>query len=78
MFEIKPSGPIAARVSMTVVDSRVVLYSVVRCPDCNRKLIEVPGDPDIRTRVVSQHHASGEGRVLHCKRCCNWIEVIER
>lgn len=77
MFRTIASGPTVARVSMVVIGERAILYSVVRCPSCNRRMMDVPGDPDITTRIVDNSHASGRGRVLPCKRCGSWIEVIE-
>ena len=66
-----------ARVSMTVIGERAIVYSIVRCPNCDRRIMDVPGDPEIVTRIVDEMHASGLGRVVPCKRCSNQIEVIE-
>ena len=63
---------------MTQVGTRAVLYSIVRCPYCDRRIMDVPNDPEIVVRVVSENRASGLGRVVPCKRCGNWIEVIEQ
>ena len=62
---------------MTLVAVRAFLYSVVRCPECNWKVMDTPGDPIIHARIVGKDKASGRGRVVFCKRCRNWIEVIE-
>jgi len=79
MFEVKQaSGPIVARVSMTMIGERAIVYSIVRCPKCDRRIMDVPGEPEILTRIVDEDHASGLGRVVPCKRCTSWIEVIER
>ena len=71
------SGPAAARVTMTLMAARAFVYSVVRCPDCYRRLMDVPGDPLIQTRIVEADQASGRGRVVCCKRCSALVEVIE-
>jgi len=62
---------------MTLVAVRALLYSVVRCPECDRRIMDVPGDPHIETRTVDPDRASGRGRVVSCKRCSSLIEVIE-
>jgi hypothetical protein len=62
---------------MTVMAMRAVCYSVVRCPECDRRIMDVPGKPLILTRLVDANHASGRGRVVACKRCKNLVEVIE-
>ena len=71
------SGPTVAQVSMTVVETRAVVYSIVRCPDCDRRIMDVPGEPLIQTRTVTADSASGRGRVVNCKRCNAFVEVIE-
>jgi len=77
MFRAHTSGPIVARVSMTTVEGRAVLYSVVRCANCGRRIMDVPGDPEIRTRIVGENNASGIGRVVPCIKCRAYTEVIE-
>ena len=73
---------------MTLMAVRAFLYSVVRCPslvtdrhgrefECNRRLMDVPGDPMIETRTVEVDHASGTGRVIRCERCGKYVEVTE-
>lgn len=75
IFRTHASGPVAARVTMTVVAIRAAFYSVVRCPNCSRRIMDVPGKPLILARVVES--ASGRGRVVSCKRCKSLVEVIE-
>jgi len=70
-------GPIEALVTMTCMAARAFIYSVVRCPECNRRLMDVPGEPHIETRIVDGDHASGRGRVIRCEKCARDIEVIE-
>ena len=69
-----------ALVSMTIVAAREVIYSIVRCPVCDRRIMDVPGTPPIICRVVSGHKANGFGRVIKCQRknCKTFVEVIER
>ena len=62
---------------MTLMAARAFFYSVVRCPECYRRLMDVPGEPHIQTRTVEANRASGRGRVIRCGRCHSDIEVIE-
>ena len=39
--------------------------------------MDVPGDPEIRIRMVGENVASGAGRVVNCYRCKAHLEVIE-
>jgi hypothetical protein len=40
--------------------------------------MDVPGKPDILTRLVGADRASGQGRVVPCIKCRCYTEVIER
>jgi uncharacterized protein with PIN domain len=55
-----------------------VTFTDVRCPDCNRKLMAIPGSPRIERRTVKNDaERSGRGRVVSCRRCSSLVEVIE-
>lgn len=62
---------------MTVVGTLAVIYTYVRCPNCKRRVMDVPGKPTVHVRIVDEHRASGRGRVVTCQRCKNFLEVIE-
>jgi len=63
-------------VSLTVVAQ--VVYTIVRCPDCRRFLMSVPGEvPHEVRRLMSEAEGSGRGRILACQRCARLCEIIE-
>jgi len=78
IFRATTSGPIAARVTMTIMAIRALVFSVVRCPECGRRIMDVPGEPLVYVRTVAKDQASGMGRIVSCKRCSSLVEVIER
>lgn len=66
-----------ALVSITV-SARAIVFTDVRCPNCRRRIMSVPGTPVIDVRAVrTDADRSGRGRVLGCKRCSTLCEVIE-
>jgi len=76
MFRAMPRGPVEARVSVTVVAARVICYTEIRCPECNHRLLDVPGTPLLELQTIKEH-ATGTGPVIKCRHCTNMIEVIE-
>lgn len=62
---------------MTVMETRAVVYSEVRCPKCDRRVMDIPGKVLVQTRIVDKDRASGRGRVIVCNRCKAYVEVIE-
>lgn len=59
--------------------ARAVTYTVARCPDCDRKLMTIPGEVMVEVRKLrAAGRPTGMGRVLSCKRCAELCEVIER
>jgi len=75
-----PSAALVVAVTLTVAAARTVIYTIVRCPACGRRIMDVPGEPAVSTRLVDAEHASGRGRVICCpaRRCHELVEVIER
>jgi DNA-directed RNA polymerase subunit RPC12/RpoP len=72
------SCTLVASVTLTVT-AVVVVYTDVRCPACNRRVMAVPGRPTLEVRVRrSDAERSGRGVVTGCGRCKALIEVIER
>ena len=69
---------VSAIVTATVCAAASLLtwYTVVRCPWCERRVMEVPGEPMVQVRNVGPHRASGRGRVVAC-RCGRRLEVVE-
>jgi len=75
-FRATCSVALVARVTMTV--SRAVVFTDVRCPSCQRRVMAIPGKPTLDVRVVqSDADRSGRGRVISCKRCSALLDVIE-
>jgi ribosomal protein S27E len=66
----------AARVTLTVTGARAIVYSVIRCPNCGRRMVDVPGEPLVSLRTVLPGRASGRGCVIRCDECKNDVEVI--
>lgn len=65
-----------AFVTLTVTASAI--FTDARCPACNRIVMLVPGVIDIEVRSVQgPSGASGEHRVVPCKRCGSYCEVRE-
>ena len=54
-----------------------VLYKSAHCPKCSRRLMDIPGNPQLDIRIVGDRHPSGEGRTLRCQRCKTTLEIIE-
>ena len=72
------SATVMAAVTITVA-TVVVVYTDVRCPRCNRRVMAVPGRPLLEVRVrESDQDRSGRGVVTGCGRCKALVEVIER
>ena len=72
------AAPSAARVTLTVltVTTRAaVAYAEVRCPMCDRLILEVPTPHRVLARPVTRGQYSGRGVVLSCGRCRTLIEV---
>lgn len=64
-------------VTLTVA-ARMMAYTVVRCPGCSLKLVDVPGRVLIEARTIeSRNHACGRGFIVACKRCRDLCEVVE-
>ena len=81
ILEEKPAAALAAArisvtVSMTASVRAVFAYTAVRCPTCNRLLIEVPGRVVTYARSVNRGAYSGQGAVVSCARCRHLVEVI--
>lgn len=78
VFQVTASlvAPVAL-VSITVT-SRAVVYTDVRCPNCRRLVMAIPGTPLFEVRkVASNDERSGRGRVVSCHRCSTLCEVVE-
>jgi len=58
-----------------VTETRVISYTQVRCPCCDARLFDTPGEPTL-TLTILESGASGTGPVIRCKRCSNDIEVV--
>lgn len=66
-----------ALVSLTVMENDTV-YSDARCPQCNRKLMSMPGEPPLEVRAprLHGHRLTGRGPVTVCPRCSTLCEVV--
>lgn len=64
--------------SVYITARLAAVFTDAHCPDCNRRLMAIPGRPTIECRTVkSDADRSGRGRVVACKRCSSLVEVIE-
>lgn len=70
--------PFRLHVSVAVaVTCTVAAYTDVRCPQCNRTIMAIPGRVHVLPRIVeSAEHRSGRGPVCACKRCGALVEAI--
>lgn len=75
-------APFVARVSLSVTTTttttRAFVYSDVRCPNCTRVVMAVPGlGSNVEARTVRDSASrSGRGPVVSCKRCKSLVEVV--
>ncbi len=59
------------------VTCTVAAYTDVRCPQCNRLVMQVPGRVHVLPRVASDRQdQSGRGPVCACKRCGALVEAV--
>ncbi len=68
-----------ASVSHTVVATvrRFIRFQDVRCPDCNRLVMAVPGEGTIVASTVADNASrTGKGPVVSCPRCHSLVEVV--
>ena len=66
-----------ALVSLTVA-AAVIIYTDVRCPCCDRKLMEIPGVSALRVRgLLHAADRSGRGPVVSCGRCGTLCEITK-
>lgn len=68
-----------ALVSLSVT-ARAIVFTDVRCPNCRKLVMAVPGVVIAEVRAVKDNDArSGRGRVVKCNRggCQTLCEVIE-
>ena len=62
---------------IAAVTCTVAAYTDVRCPQCNRTVMAVPGRVQVIPRVVeSADQRSGRGPVCACKRCGALVEAV--
>ena len=69
-----PAGSLVARVTLVVL-ARSLAFSVVRCVECGRVVMDVPGWPEIELRP--EKNRNGRGRLVTCRRCHAKTEVVE-
>jgi DNA-directed RNA polymerase subunit RPC12/RpoP len=74
---IAASCTLVASVTISVT-AVVVVYTDVRCPNCSRRVMSLPGRPllDIQVRRTDADR-SGRGAVVGCARCKALLEVIQ-
>lgn len=77
-----PSGRILAHVTVTVTETRAIVFSYAICPVCNRRVMAIPGSVRLEVVAVASNQArSGRGRVVTCggkhRGCGTMCEVIE-
>jgi len=65
-----------AVIAVVTIAAAAVSYTVVRCVNCRRRVMSVPGTPRIDCREVYKL-PTGKGRTLTCPRCSVELEVIE-
>jgi hypothetical protein len=70
------SSTVLASVTVTIT-AFVVVYTDVRCPKCNRRVMSLPGSPLLDVRAHSgEADRLGRGVVVACGRCKALIEAI--
>lgn len=70
-------GPSVALASLTVTAGAIFVYTPVRCPKCNKRVMDIPGNPILEVRVVkSENERSGRGPVVSCRKCHSLIEAV--
>jgi phage FluMu protein Com len=70
------SSTVLASVTVTIT-AYVVVYTDVRCPNCNRRVMSLPGVPllDVRAHRAESDRL-GRGAVVRCERCKSLVEAI--
>lgn len=72
------ASSLVASVTVTVT-AVVVVYTEVRCPNCNRRVLDIPGNPLLDVRAHrSPTDRLGRGVVCKCDRCKALVEAIVR
>jgi uncharacterized protein with PIN domain len=70
------SSTVLASVTVTIT-AFVVVYTDVRCPNCNRRVMSLPGRHAIRALAHrSESDRQGRGAVVRCERCKSLVEAI--
>jgi len=66
----------ARHVAVTVTLS-LAAYTDVRCPQCNRLVLAIPGTVVVTARIPRDNaDRAGLGPVALCKRCSSLVEAI--
>jgi hypothetical protein len=70
------SCTLVASVTVTITHVVVVYYDV-RCPNCNRRVMSLPGRPPVDTVAHrAEHERTGRGPVVSCARCKTLVEAV--
>lgn len=65
-------------ISADMHGSRTSAYVAVRCPNCDRRVMDVPSGTTLEVRVArTVGERTGRGRVVTCQRCHAYVEVLE-
>ncbi len=60
----------------TLTVMRSLVYTNIYCPQCDRKISEVPGSVMPQVRRLAGTLGSGKGYVASCHRCHTLSEII--